>query len=181
MPLHTEDGFFCVLQRFRGAVRCGLGDRKVMSDFPAALMVGAVDNAGISIEAVQNRAVSAAHRMKLVMSDVLMDLTGRKMLNDIAAEKYVDDLHSLTDAEDRSVGPDKGIQKGELRGVQHRVHMLGTKIGLSKPGGMDISSARKQKLVIGRKSIGMEICTKGNGEKGQGSFIIFCGSRSTGN
>lgn len=98
MPLYAEDGSYCVLQCFDSTIRSSLGDGEMVSDLSAALVVGTVDDAGISIKMMQDGTVSTVHRMKLIVSDILMCLDGRKILNDITAEVYIDELNTFADA-----------------------------------------------------------------------------------
>lgn len=181
VPLHAEDGSCCVFQGFSNTVRGGLRDRKMAPDPPAALMMSAVDGAGISVETVKDRTGSVLNRMKLIASGILMRPAGREILNDISAEVYVDDLQSPADAEDRFPGPDEHIEKGELYVVQRRVDRSGTKVRLSEPGGMNIPAAREQELVIDRKVRRRKVCAEGDRKMSQCFFVVFCVFRETGN
>lgn len=172
VPLHAEDGFFCMFQRFDSIVGCGLRDRKTASDAPAALVMGAVDNAGISIETVHDGAWNIIHRMKLVMPGILMSLAGRKILDDISAEIYIDHLQAFADTKHRFPGPDESIQKVKLGVIDDRVYCFRAKIGLPESSGMNIPAAREQEFIIGRNAAGAERCIERNRKEGQRFFVI---------
>lgn len=65
--------------------------------------------------------------------------------------------------------------------VQSVVKRIRAKILLSEPGRVHISAARQQELIIGRKGFWAELRAEGNLAAGQGTLVIFCVFRNTGN
>jgi len=123
VPLYAEDGFCCVLQSLNDTVRSFLSDNKTISNPSAALMMGAVDTAGAAVEFIQKGIWCSVHRMRLILSIILMEKAGGKILDDISAEIDIYNLDSSADAENRFPGPDKVIQQRKLRVIQSRVHI----------------------------------------------------------
>jgi len=123
VPLYAEDGFCCVLQSLNDTVRSFLSDNKTISNPSAALIMGAVDTAGAAVEFIQKGIWCSVHRMRLILSIILMEKAGGKILDDISAEIDIYNLDSSADAENRFPGPDKVIQQRKLRVIQSRVHI----------------------------------------------------------
>ena len=160
-------------QSFCNPVRRRLNGEKSSAGNAAALMMGAVDQAGPSVELVKDGAWSVEGRMDLIMTDVFMAEAGGKLLDDRSAEVDVDDLQTSADAQHRLSGRDKGVQKRKLRFVQRRVHIFGAMVFLSEPFRADISAAGQQKPGIAMQAVGMERYIKGNPACQEGCFVVL--------
>lgn len=171
--MYAEDGFFCVFQPFHHTVGRDLCDRQSPSDCSAALMMGAVDRADRSVEAVQKGTGEALDWMMPVSVLVPVNGTGRKVLNDSSAKIYIDDLNAPTDAKDWFVGFYKGVKKGELSLVQMGVNGLGAAIFLTEPGGMDIASAGQEQSAVDGQVRGLECSVPGNPAGRKGRFVVL--------
>lgn len=151
VPLDAEDGFRPVLNGLNDAVRGGLRHVEPRSYPSQPLMVGAVDQAGAAVQAVQEGIAGTAYGMELIAAVEAVAVCRGKILNQAAAEADVDDLQPPADAEDRFFGLQEAEKKPELQPVQLRVDRPGALIFLTEPGRVDVAAARQKQPVIGRQ------------------------------
>lgn len=130
-----------MLQRFRNLVRGSLRDHKSAADASAALMMGAVDQAGAAAEPMQQRTGQTVGRMDLVFLKEFVLVCRRKVLDQITVEIDIDKLHPPADAKDWFSGQEKGMQKSKLSPVQRFVHRNRSLVFLAEPGRMKITAA----------------------------------------
>lgn len=169
-----------MLQRFRNLVRGSLRDHKSAADASAALMMGAVDQAGAAAEPMQQRTGQTVRRMDLVFLKKSVPVGRRKVLDQIAAEIDIDKLHSPADAKDWFPGQEKGMQESKLDPVQRLVRRNRSLVFLAEPGRMKITAAGQQKFVIGRQLCRIQIGFRRNMAKREDSFVISGIFRNTG-
>lgn len=171
--MHAEDGFFCVFQPFCHTVRRDLCDCQALSDCSATLMMGAVDCAYRSVEAVQEGTGEALDQMMLILVLVSVNGAGGKVLNDSSAKIHVDDLNTPADSEDRFVSFYEGIKEGELNLVKMGVYGLGAAVALAEPGRVDIASAGQEQSAVDGQVRGMERSIPGDSAGRKGCFVVL--------
>ncbi len=153
MPLDAQNGKADMDEGLCHSVRSALDDRKILSGLRYALMMSTVDGEAFSIEGMEKASFLCAGKMDPVMAgSSFMLLPGGKILTDPAPEKNVDELHALTDAEDRKTVFQRNLQKAQLKAVQQGINGTGALILLMKKGRINVASARKDQGIEGRKS-----------------------------
>lgn len=173
VPLHAQDGFCLVFEGFDDAVGGALGDHKSRTDPAAPLVVGAVDRAGIAVEAAEDGAGGIGHLMELVAAGIFVGGSGGEILDDISAKIDVDDLQAPADAKHRFFVQDESMEKIELGLIQDGIDGGGAPILLAKAAGMDVPSAGKQQAVTEAGFLRTEADSERNAKGGQGRFVIF--------
>lgn len=78
------------------------------------------------------------------------------VLDDGAAERDIDELHPLADAEDGDAGAQAQLQRLELQDIQLGVDVHGAAIAFPEKGGRDIAAARQQEPVAGNHLAGVQ-------------------------
>ncbi len=128
-----------------------LCDGKTCSNPATALMVGAVDQAGVQIliEMGEEGARCIAYRMDLILAVKAVLICSLQVLDQSSAKIDIDDLHSSADAKNRFPGEDKGMEKRKLDTVQFPVRGIGALVFLSEPDRMDVTTAGKQQFIKG--------------------------------
>lgn len=111
--------------------------------------MGAVYNGGFPIECMQAGALLYGSDMVLILTAVLVEGGGGKMLGDSAAEGYVYDLHPFADAKNRNASADGVIQGLKLKDIKLCVNLPGTTVVLPEKGRCDIAASRKQQSLTG--------------------------------
>ena len=95
---------------FNNTILGSLYDAKAASDAAQGLMMGAVSNHMLSIQCFQKRIGGNRGSMSFVAVIPCVPWGFFNMLYNGAAEKNIDDLHSLADAKDGAFLFDKNIQ-----------------------------------------------------------------------
>lgn len=85
------------------------------------LMVGAVDGKAFSVKAKQKGVRKGSGGMNLVLSVVLVERGGGKVLKQVAAAVNIDELHSFTNAKDRLPVQNEALQDSKLQTVKSRL------------------------------------------------------------
>ncbi len=101
VPLNAKNAPVFMLQGFDYAVPGCLRDGKRSSDGAAALMMRAVDQAGVLIKLKEERAGHVVCRMDLIPPFITVPVCGGQILDQGSAEVDVDDLHASADAKNR--------------------------------------------------------------------------------
>lgn len=140
MPLDTENASVFMFQCLRHAVRGPLGDGESGSDPAAALMVRAVDPAKGRAEDGEKGIRLCPDRVRLILSGPAVERGGGKILDQVAAQVHIDDLHSPADAKDRFSGLQESMEQGKLRFIQNFIRGGRTPILLTKTGRVDIAA-----------------------------------------
>lgn len=171
-----------MFKRFDYAVGRSLGDGKSFCDASAALMVGAVHDAGSAVETTEGAPGDILYRMELVAPDMAVGIRCRQVADDSSAEIDVDDLQAAADAEDRTVLARESVEQGKLGVVKRRidVDIRVAAVRLSQPGGGDIASARQQEGVESVRIFRAQADLIRDAEAGQRVLIIFRSGRYPG-
>ncbi len=147
--MDAQDRQESVDNSFRYVVGSILDDGKPFSGRADSLVMGAVYGKISSVEPAQKGAGQGVAGMDLILAGILVQGVGGEILDDAAAEKDIDNLHSLADTQNRAAGSYKGVQHGKLLSVQHRVDYTGAVIRLPEQDRINIPAAWKKQGVKG--------------------------------
>lgn len=89
----------------------------------------------------------------LVFPLVAVDVGGRQVLYNGAAESDIDDLHTLADAKYGHGLPDGVIKSLQLQNIKLGINVAGTGIVFSEKGRSDITAAGEKQTVAGGELI----------------------------
>ena len=147
MPLHTDNRQIFMHNAFGHAIRRILNHRQAPPRGTNALMMRAVH---IKICAVQLMKYGSGNRMAgmdLIPAVILMCIISGQILYYAAAEINIDNLHALTNPQDRPGKANKSIQHGKLLPVKPRFNFPGSMVALSKQNRIDIAAPGKKQCV----------------------------------
>ena len=156
MPLDTENGKGGMGDGLHHMIRCTLYHAQLFAGQADALMVGAVDNKIRPVESIQKTARGGVDPVGLILPVILMIPGSGKILNDCAAEENIDDLHSLTDAQNRFPGTDEEGEDRKLLPVQNAVNIPAALIGFSEKRRIDVAASGKQERVTAGGLFGVQ-------------------------
>lgn len=135
---------------FNALVRRAVGDHpQPFAQFVQSLVMGAVYQHGIAVQALQAAAGVVDSQMVLVSPLIAVYVGGGQILDDAAAQPHIDDLHSLTDAENGKSVLDPVFQSLKLQDIQFGVDGMGAVIPLPEKCGGDVASAGKKQPLAG--------------------------------
>lgn len=150
MPLHAVDGEPAVKNGFRyGGGRSILGEQKSLSEPPDALMMGTVDSQAAAIEHMQKGIMDDGGIMKLVPVLILMNRSFFHMLNDGAAEKNINNLHTFADSKYRLMIAQSLFHGFKLDNVQFCVYIFRAVIFLPEKSGRNVAAAWQKHAAAG--------------------------------
>lgn len=176
MPLDGHDGERLVYEPFDHAVP-GAADRdQAVSHMVYRLMMGGIYQSAHAVELVKeipSAKAAVIDMVELVVSGPLVALCGDDVLKQIAAEMYIDELESLTDAEHRFASFDEAGECFQLQDVQNGIHMERAVVCLAEEGGGDIAASGKEQMSRAVGGIGVGRSKVGDVHSIQGSFIVF--------
>ncbi len=182
MPLHTHNGEKGVCQSFHHMI---VGAALNIADSPSgrihALVVRTVHRKDASVEPVQEGVFFGLGLMNLVAGLILMPPKGGKILVDVAAKENIDQLHSLTDSQNRLFVQDKLLQDGKLESVESGVYDSGAFVQLTEQPRINIPAAGKHKPVIAAYVRHMQGGDGGGAEVFECVFVVDSLVRMTGN
>lgn len=161
MPLDAQNRKAGVDKGFRHAVCRLLNDAQIFSYDSDALMMGAVNREAFSVEGTENASPVRLGKVNLVFSVIFVLSGSGKVLDNVSAEKNIDQLHALADAENGQSFLQKGSEEAKLNPVQHGLNGTGPLVFLMKKRGINIFSARKNQsavMLCGGKA-GMSVST----------------------
>lgn len=110
--------------------------------------------------------------MELVAAGPFVTLCSDNVLKQIAAEMYIDELESLTDAEHGLALFDKAGECFKLQDVQNGVYMEGAVVCLAEEGGGDIAASGKEQMRCAVGSLRVGCSEMGDVYSIQGGFIV---------
>lgn len=176
MPLDGKDGESFVDKPLNHVVTGTADGNQSASRAVHSLMMSGIDHGARTIELVKEIAAAETcviYGMELVMADPSVIFGGINVLEQIAAEMYIDELEPLADAEHRLFFCDETGQCLQLQDVQSSVHMEGAVIRLPKEERSDIPASGEDK--VGRESGGFRVGrgNVGNVHSLQSSLIVL--------
>ena len=180
MPLDSENASVFMFHCFRHPVRGPLGNGESGSNPAAALMVRAVYLAERRAKGGEKGTGFRLGLVCLILAGPAVERGGGEVLDQVAAQVHIDDLHAAADAEDRLSGLQERMEQGKLRFVQSFVRGCGTPVLLTETGRMDVTASGQQKLVIRGQVFRVKRGFTANPAAGQGMFIVRCISGYTG-
>jgi len=132
------------------SVQRAVGDcPKTLSQLAQPLMVGAVHDHGVPVQTVQKTVGGIVYSMVLVGAQIAMAVSGGQILDDAAAQSHIDDLHSLTNAQNGKTALDAVFQSLQLQDIQLCVYGAGTVVMFAEKGGGDVAAAGKEQSLAG--------------------------------
>ena len=150
MPLNGIDGECGVMKSLDYAVlRAYSIDGDAGSGTTRCLVVGTVDRKFRPEEPADPAAICSSARMQQIRSVASPGVagSGRKMLDQRAAEIDIDDLKTAADAEHGPFGSHKKIEDGKLELIQIVADAYAAQVLFMKTGGIYIAAAGKQETV----------------------------------
>lgn len=145
---------------FNTLVRRAVGDHsQPFAQFVQSLVMSTVYQHGIAVQALQAAAGMVDCQMILVLSLIAVYAGSGQILDDAAAQSYVDDLHSLADTENGELVLDPVFQRLKLQDIQFGVDGTGAVIPLPEKCRCDVAAAGKKQPLTG--------CKVTDGEAGQ--------------
>lgn len=140
------------------------------------LVMGGIYQSAQAVELVKEILTAQAaviNLVELVAAGPLVTLCGDDVLKQIAAEMYVDDLETLTDAENGFTFFDEAGERFQLQDVQNGIHMERAVICLAEERGGDIAASGKEQMSRAVGSLGVGRSEVGDVHSIQGSFIVL--------
>lgn len=135
---------------FNTLIRGTVGDYpQSLAQFVQPLVMSAVDQHGIPVQALQTAAGVIDRQVILILPLIAVYMGSGQILNNAAAKAHIDDLHSLTDAENGQTVLDPVFQGLELQDIQLRVDGAGAMVPLSEKCRGDIAAAGKKQPLAG--------------------------------
>lgn len=128
MPLNTPYRQEVMLKPLNDTVRAALYIGNAAACKVHTLMVGAVHRKMSAVDFPEKGILQGKGIMNLIITIILVDGIGRKMLVDIPTKENIDELHSLANAQHRLLSTNKGFQNGKLEPVKGRVYDTGTAV-----------------------------------------------------
>ncbi len=133
-------------RRYGRGVLC---KKESLSEAADALMVRAVYRQGAAVNLIQESAGDNGGVVRLVAILILVAFILFHMLYDGSAEKYIYNLHPLTDAENRFFVAQGLFQGLELNNIQFGINVSGAIVFLPEKCRCDIPAAGQDKAVAG--------------------------------
>ena len=149
MPLHGDDGQGDMLDAFDDVIAGAADGQQIFAQPVEGLMMGGIDRCAEPVQLIEEIGAGQAAVIYMVLLIRAVPLVGSgsgDMLDDGAAEGDVDDLHPLTDAEDRPAAAHKGFQRLHLQNIQFCVYAAGAAVCLAEEGGRDVAAAGQQQM-----------------------------------
>ncbi len=179
--MYAQNGHFLMLDGFGNAVGGSLGDSKTGARPSDPLMMGAVDQAGRAVQAVEDASGIIEGCMDLILFAPLVQSAGRKVLDQRASKIEIQKLHALADTKNRTTALNKEVKESKLRPIQLRVDMFRALIFLMEEGRINVSPSRQQETAAGRGRFRGETGEERRPQFPESSFIIRSFGWNTGN
>ncbi len=122
MPLYSDDGQIFMTDAFDALIQRTAGDNlHPSSQLAQSLMMGAVYYHDFPVQVMQEAAGQIVYFMVLIRVQIAVTVGTGQILDDAAAQPYIDDLHSLADAQNGDAALYAVFQGLQLQDIQFRV------------------------------------------------------------
>lgn len=176
VPLDGHNGQSLVYEPFDHTVSGATDRYETVSHVVYRLVMGGIYRSAQTIELIKeipSAKTAMIDMVELVAAGPLVTLCGGDVLKQIAAEMYIDELESFTDAKHRFSSCDEAGERFKLQDVQNGIHMEGAVICLAEEGGGDIAASGKKKMSRAVGGFGISRSKVRDVHSIQGGFIVL--------